>query len=107
MRLEEAIEREEYRVEQNIEMADSFHTDENVYGREEEAYRNRAEYHRQLAEWLRELKAWREAREEIVRKMNSGQWSDAVIFGMAKAIVIIDKTLFAHNCNKEVNADDT
>lgn len=65
-----------------------------------------AKEHRQLAEWLRELKAYREAREKIVRKMNSGQWSDAVIFGMAKAIVIIDKTLFAHNCNKEVNADD-
>lgn len=28
---------------------------------------------------------------EIKRKTNSGQWSDAVIFGMQKAIAIIDK----------------
>lgn len=32
-----------------------------------------AKEHRQLAEWLRELKAYEEAREEIIRKRDSGQ----------------------------------
>lgn len=98
--ISEAIEREEFKVEQNNEMADSFHTDENVYGREEEAYRNRAEYHRQLAEWLRELKAYREAREEITRKMNSGQWSEGVVYGLDKSIRIMQKHI------EEVKADE-
>lgn len=56
--------------------------------------------HLQLAEWLRELKAYREAREEITRKGNSGQWSEAVVFGFSRAIHIIDKHLM------EVNADE-
>ena len=30
-------------------------------------------------------------RDEIERKANSGQWSEAVIYGMQKAIAIIDK----------------
>lgn len=30
-------------------------------------------------------------RNEIERKANSGQWSDATIYGMLKAIAIIDK----------------
>ena len=30
-------------------------------------------------------------RAEIERKANSGQWSEAVVYGMAKAITIIDK----------------
>lgn len=30
-------------------------------------------------------------REEIERKANSGQWSDATIYGMQKSIAIIDK----------------
>lgn len=57
MTLDEAIERELYRVEANRDMADSFHTDENIYSKEEEAFRNREDYHSQIAEWLRELKA--------------------------------------------------
>lgn len=59
MTLDEAIERELYRVEANRDMADSFHTDENIYSKEEEAFRNREDYHSQIAEWLRELKEYR------------------------------------------------
>lgn len=59
-----------------------------------------ADEHRQLAEWLRKLKAYREAEEEINRKMKSGQWSDAVVYGMSKASVIIEKCRFAHNCKR-------
>lgn len=59
-----------------------------------------AKEHRQLAEWLRELQAYEEAREEIIRKRDSGQWSETVVFGLNRAIRIIDKHL------KEVNADD-
>lgn len=55
----------------------------------------------EVVELLRELKAYREAREEITRKRNSGQWSEAVVFGLSRAIHIIDK------CIEEVNADDT
>lgn len=36
-----------------------------------------------------ELKAYREADEEINRKMKSGQWSDAVVYGMGKALLIM------------------
>ena len=32
-------------------------------------------------------------KDEIQRKANSGQWSEATIFGMQKAIAIIDKHL--------------
>ena len=55
---------------------------------------------RQLAEWLRELKAYREARKEITRKMNSGQWSEGVVYGLDKAVRIMEKHL------REVNADE-
>lgn len=64
-----------------------------------------AKEHRQLAEWLKKLLAYEEAEEEIKRKMHSGQWSDAVVYGMSKATVIIKKCRFAHNC-MEVNADE-
>ena len=60
-----------------------------------------ASEHRQLAEWLKRLKAYEVAREELERKMNSGQWSDAVIYGMNKALYIQKKHL------GEVNADET
>lgn len=58
-----------------------------------------AKEHRQLAEWLRELKAYREAREEIIRKRDSSQWSELVVHGFSHAIYTIDNHL------KEVNAD--
>ena len=59
-----------------------------------------AKEHRQLAEWLRELKAYREAREEIIRKRDSSQWSELVVHGFSHAICTIDNHL------KEANADD-
>ena len=59
-----------------------------------------ASEYRQLAKWLKELKAYREADEEIDRKIKSGQWSDAVVFGMGKALYIMRKHA------KEVNADE-
>lgn len=58
------------------------------------------DYHRQLAEWLKKLQAYEEAREEIIRKRDSGQWSEAVVFGFNHAIYIIDKHL------NEVKADE-
>lgn len=59
-----------------------------------------AKVYRQLAEWLRELKAYRESRKEITRKMNSGQWSEGVVFGLDKAVRTMEKHLM------EVNADE-
>lgn len=59
-----------------------------------------ANEHRQLAEWLKELKGYEEAEEEINRKMESGQWSDAVAYGMNKALVIMHKHI------REVKADE-
>ena len=58
-----------------------------------------AKERRQLAEWLRELKAYRESRKEITRKMNSGQWSEGVVYGLDKAVRIMEKHL------REVKAD--
>ena len=60
MTIDEVIEREQYSAEANREMADTYHTDENIYLKEEEAFRNREDYHRQLAEWLKELKAYKD-----------------------------------------------
>lgn len=59
-----------------------------------------ASEHRQLAEWLRELKAYREARDEIIRKRDSSQWSELVVHGFSHAIHTIDNHL------KEVNANE-
>jgi hypothetical protein len=39
-------------------------------------------------EWLERLD---KIRAEIERKANSGQWSEAVVYGMKKSISIIDK----------------
>lgn len=64
-----------------------------------ERMKRNAQENRQLAEWLRELKAYREARKEITRKMNSGQWSEGVVYGLDKAVRIMEKHL------REVNAD--
>lgn len=59
-----------------------------------------ADEFRKLASWLRELKAYREAEEEIDRKRKSGQWSEAVVFGMSRALLIMRRHI------KEVNADE-
>ena len=56
--------------------------------------------HKQYAEWLKELKAYREAEEEIDRKRKSGQWSEAVVFGMSRALLIMRRHIM------EVNADE-
>ena len=63
-------------------------------------YAEYASEQRQLAEWLKELKGYEEAEEEINRKMESGQWSDAVAYGMNKALVIMHKHI------REVKADE-
>lgn len=60
-----------------------------------------AKEHRQLAEWLKKLKAYEEAREEIIRKRDSGHMERICSHGLNHAIYIIDKHLM------EVNADDT
>lgn len=60
-----------------------------------------AKEHRQLAEWLKKLKAYEEARGEITRKMNSGQWSEAVVYGLDKAVRIMEKHLRKINVDKE------
>lgn len=65
MTLDEAIKREVQASLDFYDLADSYHTDENVYIAQETVNRDRAEYHEQLAEWLRELKAYRETIEEI------------------------------------------
>jgi len=59
-----------------------------------------AQEHRQLAAWLKKLQAYEEARKEIIRKRDSGQWSEAVVYGLNHAIYIIDKHL------REVNTDE-
>lgn len=59
-----------------------------------------ASEHRQLAEWLKKLLAYEEAREEIIRKRDSGRMERTCSDGLNHAIYIIDKHL------KEVNADE-
>ena len=62
-------------------------------------YAEYASEQRQLAKWLKKLQAYEEAREEIIRKRDSGQWSEPVVYGFSHSIYIIDKHL------KEINAD--
>lgn len=64
MTIEEAIEKEKSIAKSNYELADSYHTDFNVYMRQEGACRERAEYHEQIAEWLEELQKRMESEEE-------------------------------------------
>lgn len=59
-----------------------------------------AKEHRQLAEWLKKLQAYEEAKEEITRNRNNGQWSNTVVFGMDRALLIMRKHI------REVNADE-
>ena len=68
-----------------------------------------AEEHRQLAEWLKDYKrlleqpplekVFGEIKAEISRKANSGQWSESTVYGMQKAVAIID----SHISGKENN----
>lgn len=101
--LEEAIERELYRVEANRDMADSFHTDENIYSKEEEAFRNREDYHSQIAEWLRELVHLRNITEYIRDMVTCFEFMDLMhynedIIEWAESELRVDM--------REVNADD-
>lgn len=99
MTLEEGIERELYRVEANRDMADGFHTDENIYSKEEEAFRNREDYHRQLAEWLMKLKIY-ESDDEICKYCTHTH--DGDYCNMCK-----HNSIFVNHFDLEVNADDT
>lgn len=44
-----------------------------------------------LATAVKGLEAWEKVRQEIERKSKSGQWSEAVIYGMQKSLAIINK----------------
>ena len=110
MTIDEAIKHCEEVAEKNEKQAKECHDNqvrkcevisfaEMDYTRENECLEC-AKEHRQLAEWLRELKAYRESRKEITRKMNSGQWSEGVVYGLDKAVRIMEKHL------REVNADE-
>ena len=100
---EEVAEKNEKECKNWAYGASQINDDENrkkQYQKHAEMWHECANEHRQLAKWLRELKAYEVAREEIIRKRDSGQWSEAVVFGFNHAIYIIDKHL------KEVNADE-
>lgn len=66
MTIEEAIEKEKSIAKSNYELADSYHTDFNVYMRQEGACRERAEYHEQIAECGKEAR--REANNERAKR---------------------------------------
>lgn len=103
MTLDEAI-KHCNEVAEELDMKAGFETDNERYamsGSERKQCKECAEEHRQLVEWLRELKAYDEARAEIIRKSKSGQWSEGVVYGLDKAIRIMEKHL------REVNADDS
>jgi CRISPR/Cas system-associated endonuclease/helicase Cas3 len=98
MTLDEAIFRYEDKVKWTLHLAKKAHRD--VDFDEEYGYREQASRYEQVADWLKELKAYKEARKEITRKMNSGQWSEGVVYGLDKAVRIMEKHL------REVNVDD-
>lgn len=97
MTIDEAIKNAGKLAELNEEQAQIYREQDDIIGAW--SYEECAKEHRQLAEWLRELKAYREARNEITRKMNSGQWSEVVVYGLDKAVRIMEKHL------REVKAD--
>lgn len=96
MTLEEAIKHCEEVAEENERQAEAL---ADFDGAVELQCLECASEHRQLAEWLKELKAYRKAKEEITRKMNSGQWSEGVVYGLNKSIRIMQKHI------EEVNND--
>lgn len=99
MTLDEAIRHCEEVAEENENCYERWSIHHPKVGKEQTCLECAAE-HRQLAEWLKELKAYREAREEIIRKRDSSQWSELVVHGFSHAIYTIDNHL------KEVNADE-
>lgn len=44
-----------------------------------------------LTRHLKELRAYKKAKIEIAKKCDSGQWNEAVIYGMQKALFIMNK----------------
>ena len=95
--LDEMIKHCEEVAEENEKNAKSYpRPDKSVKGsgRKYNACIKCAAEHRQLAEWLKKLQAYEKAREEIIRRKYSDQWSKTVV------IHIIDKHL------KEVNVDE-
>ena len=66
MTLEEAIKHEEESAKWEYGMADTYHTDEGVYGREEAYHREKAENHERMVMYLKELQAHREAWMKVV-----------------------------------------
>lgn len=96
MTLEEEIKHCEEKADADERVADMVNSESEFW----EDLLESVKYYRQLAEWLKELKAYREAEEEINRQMKSGQWSDAVAYGMNKALVIMHKHI------REVKADE-
>lgn len=105
MTIDEAIERELYRTEANREMADSFHTDENIYSKEEEAYRNRGDYHSQLAEWLRELKDIKHL-VSITEKMFKANFRGGLIDVVDGYDILFSEHKQLREIFEEVNADE-
>lgn len=47
-------------------------------------------YSQSLGDAVRDGTPLDDVKAEISRKANSGQWSEAVVYGMAKAVAIID-----------------
>lgn len=75
--------------ERCLKVYENMDEDRPLFKEEENECKEYASEHRQLVEWLKKLLAYEEAEEEIKRKLCSGQWSDAVAYGMSKACVII------------------
>ena len=59
-----------------------------------------------LTRRLKELRAYKKAKIEIAKKCDSGQWSEAVIYGMQKALFIMNKYV-CEELNEEVDTDGT
>lgn len=71
MTLDEAIKHEEESAKWEYGMADTYHTDEGVYGREEAYHREKAENHERMVMYLKELQAHREAWGKVKRTVKA------------------------------------
>lgn len=99
---EEVAEKQEIKAKSNLIEIDKIKADGilRLYDADEyESCMKCAKEHRQLAEWLKKLQAYEEAREEIIRKRDSGHMERTCNDGLKHAIYIIDKHL------KEVKSD--
>lgn len=57
-----------------------------------------------LTRHLKELRAYKKAKIEIAKKCDGGQWSEPVIYGMQKALSIMDKYV-CEELDEEINND--